>query len=86
MRRQTMAPEIAAALFLPKPRRNVHGEKLITVSRTLNEGARSNRDQTLPMIRMRGRWLQKLGFRSGARIVVRAEQNRIMLTVVRGEE
>lgn len=74
-------------LRLPhRRRRTATGEKLLTVSSTWNQRPRSRHDQMLPMIRMRGRWLQQLGFRTGARIVVTAERNRIVLTLARGEE
>jgi hypothetical protein len=38
------------------------------------------------MIRIRGRWLQQLGFRSGERIVVTIEKRRIVLTLAPSEE
>ncbi len=58
----------------PRRRRNVRGEKLLTVAQ-LFDGRR-----TLPMIRMRGEWLRRLGFLIGHRVVVRVERDRIVLT------
>ena len=88
MRQPTVHEIVAALRLLPRrrPRRTATGEKLLTVSSTWNARSRSRRDQMLPMIRMRGRWLQQLGFRTGARIVVTTERNRIVLTLARGEE
>jgi hypothetical protein len=37
------------------------------------------------MIRLRGRWLAKLGFTARARIVVSEERGRLVLTLVREE-
>lgn len=39
----------------------------------------------VPLIRMSGRWLQRLGFRKGQRIVVTVERDRLVLTVARAE-
>jgi hypothetical protein len=41
--------------------------------------------ERVPLIRMSGRWLQRLGFKRGERIVVAAERNRLVLTVARAE-
>lgn len=35
----------------------------------------------VPLIRMSGQWLQRLGFAKGERIVVTAERNRLVLTI-----
>jgi len=59
---------------------------MLTISRTWNPNARRRRLQTLPMIRIRGRWLQQLGFRSGERIVVTIEKRRIVLTLAPSKE
>ena len=37
------------------------------------------------LIRMSGRWLQRLGFRKGQRIVVTVERDRLVLTVAGAE-
>jgi hypothetical protein len=63
----------------PRHRRSERGERMLTVV-TLSDGR-----ELLPMIRMRGRWLARLGFRRDARIVVSEEQGRIVLTLA-GEE
>jgi hypothetical protein len=63
----------------PRYRRSERGERMLTVA------MQSNGDELLPMIRMRGRWLARLGFTRDARIVVSEEQGRIVLTLA-GEE
>jgi hypothetical protein len=42
-------------------------------------------NERVPLIRMSGRWLQRLGFRKGERIVVTVERDRLVLTVARAE-
>ena len=37
--------------------------------------------ERVPLIRMSGQWLQRLGFAKGERIVVTAERNRLVLTI-----
>ena len=56
-------------------RRSERGERMLTVA-TLYDGR-----ELLPMIRMRGRWLARLGFTLDARIVVSDEHGRIVLTL-----
>jgi len=41
--------------------------------------------ERVPLIRMSGHWLQRLGFKKGERIVVTAERDRLVLTVARAE-
>lgn len=60
-------------------RRSERGERMLTVT-MLSDGK-----ELLPMIRMRGRWLERLGFRRDARIVVSEEQGRIVLTLAEEE-
>lgn len=69
-------------VIVPKVRyrRSERGERLLTVA-TVARG-----EELLPMIRIRGRWLARLGFTRDARIVVSEEQGRIVLTLARGEE
>ena len=52
---------------------------MLTVT-TLSDGR-----ERLPMIRLRGRWLARLGFTRDARIAVSEEQGRLVLTIVREE-
>jgi hypothetical protein len=66
-----------------QPRRNEHGKKTVTVASYFD--ARGDHDQ-LPMIRLRGQWLQRIGFRAGERLIVTEEDGRIVLTLVRDEE
>jgi hypothetical protein len=37
--------------------------------------------ERVPLIRMSGQWLQRLGFAKGERIVVTAERDRLVLTI-----
>jgi type I toxin-antitoxin system toxin SymE len=61
-----------------RPRRNDAGDRLVTVAR-LFESERSRR--AVPMIRLRGQWLQQLGFTAGKRIAITAEANRLVITL-----
>lgn len=56
-------------------RRNDRGERMLTVASLLNG------DAQLPMIRIRGSWLEKLGFKIGVRITVSEEQGRLVLSI-----
>jgi Toxin SymE, type I toxin-antitoxin system len=60
-------------------RRSDRGERLLTVA-SLIAG-----DAEHPMIRMRGGWLAKLGFKIGARIAVSEERGRLVVTLAREE-
>lgn len=63
----------------PRSRRSARGERMLTVT-TLSDGR-----ERLPMIRLRGQWLARLGFTRDARIVVSEEQGRLVLTIAREE-
>jgi hypothetical protein len=78
-RRRRRVPQPIVIYPKPRYRRSERGERMLTVA-TLATG-----DELLPMIRMRGRWLARLGFTRDARIVVSEEQGRIVLTLA-GEE
>jgi hypothetical protein len=73
-----------AAASEPRQRRNTHGKKTVTVA-SYFDGRADDQDH-LPMIRLRGQWLQRLGFRAGERLIVTEEEGRILLTLVRDEE
>ena len=60
-------------------RRSERGERMLTVASLFDGRA------TIPMIRMRGEWLRKLGFAIGARIVISEQRGRIVLSLA-GEE
>lgn len=60
------------------PRRNAKGDRMLTVAQFFDANASALR----PMIRMRGRWLQQLGFNRGGRIAVTIEPKRLVLTLV----
>lgn len=73
--RRRRAPTPIIIERTPRYRRSDRGERMLTVA-TLPEG-----DERLPMIRMRGGWLARLGFEIGTRIVVSEERGRIVLTL-----
>ena len=59
----------------PHGRHNARGEKVVTVAQLFDGNS------TRPMIRLRGHWLQRLGFKTGERIAVTQERGRIVLTL-----
>lgn len=67
----------------PGPRRNTKGQRLFTVVRLFD--GNSDEKQSVPMIRLRGRWLARLGFTAKARIAVTEERGRLVLTLAREE-
>ena len=77
------APSIAPAA-VAHSRGNERSKKTVTVASFFD--ARSTEQNQLPMIRLRGQWLQRLGFRAGERLIVTEEDGRIVLTLVRDEE
>ena len=79
MRRSTPSPSIIIEPE-PRPRRNNSGDRLVTIAR-LFEPERSRR--AVPMIRLRGHWLQQLGFTAGKRIAIAAEKNCLVITIER---
>jgi len=65
-------------------RRGGNGSKreVIVTSLFRVYGTYRRRQQIVPYIRLSGAWLQRLGFRRGARIEITEERERIVLTVV----
>jgi hypothetical protein len=61
-------------------RRNDRGERMLTVVEMFDG------ESQRPMIRLRGAWLEQLGFAIGERIVVSEERGRIVLTIEREEQ
>lgn len=78
-RRRRRVPEPIVVYPQVYYRRNDRGERMLTVA-SLFAG-----DGPLPMIRIRGGWLEKLGFKIGMRIAISEEQGRLVLTLA-GEE
>lgn len=78
----TMAPEIAPALGL-RPRRTRSGDRIFTVARSFDDSAANGKGQYVPMIRLRGRWLQKLGFRKGDRFIVEERRGELVVKLAR---
>lgn len=77
-------PAVVAPIANPRHRRNERGEKLVTVASYFD--ARADDHDQLPMIRLRGQWLQRIGFKAGERLVVTEEDGRIVLTLLREEQ
>lgn len=63
----------------PKPRRSDRGERMVTIGTTIHG------DELRPLIRLRGRWLEELGFTADARVTVSEERGRLVLTLVHEE-
>jgi hypothetical protein len=62
------------------------GKRELVVSAMYHQsGGHRRRSTVVPFIRMSGAWLEKLGFDRGDRIEVKAEHERLVLTVVREE-
>ncbi len=53
-------------------------ERRITLSATYQASAKGG-GRTVPMLRMRGDWLQQLGFKRGTRVVVAIEANQLVV-------
>jgi hypothetical protein len=66
-------------------RRGGNGSKreVIVTSLFRVSGTYRRRQQIVPYIRLSGIWLQRLGFRRGARIEITEERGRLVLTVIR---
>jgi len=43
------------------------------------------REQVVPYLRMSGKWLQRLGFKHGDRVIVTGERRRLVITIAREE-
>jgi hypothetical protein len=78
MPRKPIPPEMMIHGRPSLPRRNANGDRMLTVTHFFDTTASSLR----PMIRMRGRWLEQLGFDNGERIAVTVEAKRLVLTLV----
>ena len=76
MRRKCPKCEMTIHSHETSPRRNANGDRMLTV-------ATAPGDHSSPMIRIRGHWLAKMGFRIGERIAVTAEKKRLVLTIER---
>lgn len=61
-------------VFRPRtPRRPKH----TTLTCTYYE----NRDRTVPMLRLRGLWLEEMGWKTGSRLNIEVEDERIVITL-----
>jgi hypothetical protein len=64
-----------------KPRPTGNDERVLTVADFFAEKSRTRKKELLPMIRMRGEWLEQVGFRIGEFVIVKVEPKRLVLTV-----
>lgn len=55
-------------------------ERRVTVSRAWQQ-SEGYAGRAVPAIRMRGEWLQQIGFREGTRVHVAIEPERLVLTI-----
>jgi toxic protein SymE len=78
MPRKPIPPEMMIHGRPPQPRRNAKGDRMLTVAHFFDASASS----VLPMIRIRGRWLEQLGFDRGERVAMSVKPKRIVLTLV----
>ena len=77
-------------LFEQMPRRR-EGRRRTAVLRTVTVGAVSanlegGRSARYPYLRLRGRWLQRAGFRVGIRVAIAIRRNRLVITPLRERE
>jgi hypothetical protein len=68
---------------LPKqnPRPRAENERVLTVADFFAAKSRTRKKEVLPMIRMRGEWLEQVGFRIGEFVIVKVEPKRLVLTI-----
>ncbi len=64
-----------------KPRARTNSERVLTVAQFYDSAASSDAKAHSPMIRMRGQWLEQMGFRAGEYVIVTAEPKRLVLTI-----
>lgn len=64
-----------------KPRPRTADERVLTVADSFAAKSRTQKKELLPMIRMRGEWLEQVGFRIGEFVIVKVEPKRLVLTI-----
>jgi hypothetical protein len=64
-----------------KPRPAGKDERVLTVANFMAAKSRTRKKELLPMIRMRGEWLEEIGFRIGEFVIVKVEPKRLVLTI-----
>jgi hypothetical protein len=64
-----------------KPRPRAENERVLTVADFFATKSRTRKTEVLPMIRMRGQWLDEIGFRIGEFVIVKVEPKRLVLTI-----
>lgn len=64
-----------------KPRPRTADERVLTVADFFAAKSSTRKKELLPMIRIRGQWLEEVGFRIGEFVIVKVEPKRLVLTV-----
>lgn len=64
-----------------KPRPRTADERVLTVADFFAAKSSTRKKELLPMIRIRGQWLEEIGFRIGEFVIVKVEPKRLVLTV-----
>lgn len=64
-----------------KPRPRTADERVLTVADYFAAKSRTQKEELLPMIRIRGQWLKEIGFGIGEFVIVKVEPKRLVLTV-----
>lgn len=58
----------------------MNGQRTITISR-LFRSTSTGGDTRVPYVRMSGRWLEKAGFKCGARLLIATEKGKLVITL-----
>ena len=64
-----------------KPRSAGKDERVLTVADFFAAKSGTGKKELLPMIRMRGEWLEQIGFRIGEFVIVKVAPKRLVLTI-----
>jgi hypothetical protein len=83
VRRYLLTHAAAEVLVFPKKQRTPRRKDVhVLTMATLNRPSAANTTGwvTVPYLRMSGRWLEQSGFAAGARVYVKAEHGRLILT------
>lgn len=62
-----------------KPLKSTRFVRRLTVSKSYEGGLQG---KSVPMLRLRGEWLRRLGFRSGNQVVLTLSAKKVVITVV----
>jgi hypothetical protein len=79
--------EIPQPIYHPPSRRGAHGAPRELTMTSMHRPASDAhpRGEIVPYLRLCGQWLQRIGFKHGDRVVVSAEQKRLVITIAAEE-